>query len=341
MSPVPAPGPVLVVGPGLAGTTSVATALRSRLAGQAVLEHADGQRPAVLVLVVSAAAPMARSDARLLASHAGPVVAAVSKIDVHRTWRSVLEANRALLPVRWVGVAAAPVVGPVRVDDLIEAVQAALLEAPSDRAPRPAPGPDPAARIRLQQTLIESVAGVRAACAGLRAELRANAAESTCVEDFVQDSRRKITRVAAEIEAELSGEPCERWPSDLPDQPSLRPAGLERRLATLFGVTFGAGAALTLGRGLADLLPGWDQAVIAGSSVVGLVLGLWVVRARRLLSERAAADRWAVEITAGLRSALEERITARMLAAEVTLLTSAPFGGCPPGRSDILRSRRL
>ncbi|MGV1088002.1 MAG: hypothetical protein ACOYBX_08450, partial [Mycobacterium sp.] len=108
MSPVPAPGPVLVVGPGLAGTTSVATALRSRLAGQAVLEHADGQRPAVLVLVVSAAAPMARSDARLLASHAGPVVAAVSKIDVHRTWRSVLEANRALLPVRWVGVAAAP-----------------------------------------------------------------------------------------------------------------------------------------------------------------------------------------------------------------------------------------
>ena len=64
--------------------------------------------------------------------------------------------------------------------------------------------------------------------------------------------------------------------------------------------------------------------------MAGLLLGLWVVRTRRLLSERAAADRWALEVTAALRSALEDEVTVRFAAAEVMLLTSGPFGGSPP-----------
>jgi len=336
---------VLVVGPPSAGTTSVAAALRLRLPGYEVSEGVPDSGVAgsvvLLVLVVSAAAPMTRSQARLTASHTGPVVAAVSKIDVHRGWRSVLEFNRATLPVQWVGVAAAPVVGPARVDDLVDTVRAATDGPPVRVSPvgnggRPpnGTGPDLAARIRLQQIRLESVTAIRASCTALRAELQAGAAASTRAEDFARSARRRIARVAAEAEAELTLRLGDTggWlePVVLPGRPLPRPAALEGRLATLLGTVFGAGVALTLGRTLADLAPGSAPALAAGSAAAGLMLALWVIRARRLLTERAAADRWATEVVAGLRSALEDRASARILAAEVTLLTSGPFGGCPP-----------
>ena len=335
---------VVVVGPTFAGTTSVAAALRSRLGDQVVLEAGDwtaGERPAAVVFVVSAAAPMTPAQARLLERLRGPVVAVVSKIDVHRTWRAVLEANRALLPVTWVPVAAAPEVGPVLLDDLVAAVRSAIGAVPRTGVPaRPlrTGGADLAVRIRLQQCRIESSAAVRAACAGLRAELQATAAELTCVDVFAGHARRRIARVTAELEAEftrrlavVTGEPS-GW-QDAPvlaDEPPLRPAGLESRLATVLGVVLGAGVALTLGRTVGDFLPRWTPEVAAGCALIGLALGLWVVRTRRLLSERAAADRWVADITARLRSALEDRVTARVLAAEAALLTSAPFVGRPP-----------
>ena len=333
---------VLVVGPALAGTTSVVAALRSRLSGQAVLEAGDwaaGDRPAAVVFVVSAAAPVTPAQARLLEHHRGPVVATVSKVDVHRTWRAVLQANRALLPATWVPVAAAPDVGPVRVDDLVSAVRSAIGTPPavSLRPPRTG-GPDLALRIRLQQCRIESSAAVRGTCAGLRAELQAAAAELSCADAFARYARRRIARVTAELEAEVThrlagvtGEPVgwQEAPA-LPVEPPLRPAGLESRLATVLGMVLGAGVALTLGRAVGDFLPRWTPAIASGCALIGLALGLWVVRTRRLLSERAAADRWVADITAGLRSALEDRVTARVLAAEAALLTSAPFVGRPP-----------
>ena len=340
---------VLVVGPALAGTTSVVAALRSRLSGQAVLEAGDwaaGDRPAAVVFVVSAAAPMTPAQARLLEQHRAPVVAALSKIDVHRTWRAVLDTNRSLLPATWVPVAAAPDVGPVRVDDLVSAVRSAIGTPPgaigtppavSLRPPRTV-GPDLALRIRLQQCRIESSAAVRGTCAGLRAELQAAAAELSCADAFARYARRRIARVTAELEAEVThrlagvtGEPVgwQEAPA-LPVEPPLRPAGLESRLATVLGMVLGAGVALTLGRAVGDFLPRWTPAIASGCALIGLALGLWVVRTRRLLSERAAADRWVADITAGLRSALEDRVTARVLAAEAALLTSAPFVGRPP-----------
>lgn len=178
-----------------------------------------------------------------------------------------------------------------------------------------------AARIRLQQSRVESSAAIRAACLGLRTELQADAADLDRVEDFVRHARRQVARVAAELDPDLRR---------LPVAPLLRPPGLESRLASVLGVTLGAGAALTLGRVAADLVPGWGAAVAAGCALAGMALGLWVIRARRLLAERAAADRWIAETVGALRSALEERAAARILAAEVTLLTSEPFRGCPP-----------
>lgn len=320
---------VLVVGPPSAGTTSVAVALRSRLPGYAVSEGAADSGD-LMVLVVSAAAPMTRSQARLVDSHPGPVVAAVTKIDVHRCWRRVLEVNRALLPIRWVAVAAAPVIGPPRLEDLVGAV----LAAPVRVAVRRQRGPDPTARIRLQQSRLESLAVIRSECAALRVELQAEAAAAARAGHFVRRARRRIAQAAAEIGAEITlqfgdsgGRP---GPAAFPDQPPPRPAALEGRLATVLGVAFGAGAALTVGRLLADLAPGWVPVAAVGSGAAGLGLGLWVIRTRRLLAERAAADRWAIEAVAALRSALEEQVSGRVLAAEVTLLTSAPFGGCGP-----------
>lgn len=131
---------VLVTGPWLAGTGSVITALRRRLPQHRFVESprlGAGAVPTVVVFVVSAATPMTESDCALLdaaAGHTDVVIAAVTKIDLHRTWREVLAANRAKLAahaprygaVPWVGVAAAPQLGPPGVDDLVATVRTEL-----------------------------------------------------------------------------------------------------------------------------------------------------------------------------------------------------------------------
>jgi hypothetical protein len=130
---------VLVVGPPLAGASSVAAALHGRLDGCAIVEPAGlapGRIPDAVVFVTSAAAPMSACDAALLdaaVSRTDAVVAAVAKIDLHRTWRAVLDINRtAMQPqararaVPWVGVAADPEIGPLVIRPLVDAVRAEL-----------------------------------------------------------------------------------------------------------------------------------------------------------------------------------------------------------------------
>lgn len=125
---------VLVVGPWLAGSSSVLAALQDRLPGTTFVESADlrdGDAPTAVVFVVSAVAPLTESDCAVLdaaAAHTDLVVAAVAKVDLHRQWREVLDANRRLLAahapryaeVPWVGVAAAPDLGDQRLDELVE-----------------------------------------------------------------------------------------------------------------------------------------------------------------------------------------------------------------------------
>jgi len=81
---------IAVIGPSLSGVTSVAGALRERLGRYRVVEQLrSGEKPVAVVFIVSAAAPMTESDAQLLdtaAANTDAVVAAVSKIDVHRGW---------------------------------------------------------------------------------------------------------------------------------------------------------------------------------------------------------------------------------------------------------------
>ncbi|WP_167107804.1 hypothetical protein [Mycobacterium sp. DL592] len=141
---------VLVTGPWLAGTTSVADALRDRVASHTFVETADlgpGDAPAAVVFVVSATAPLTESDCELLdaaAADTDTVIGVVAKIDVHRTWRDVLEANRALLAAHaaryrdltWVGAAPAPDLGEPVLDDLVAAISEALARPDLERRNR-------------------------------------------------------------------------------------------------------------------------------------------------------------------------------------------------------------
>jgi hypothetical protein len=141
---------VLVVGPWLSGTSSVVAALRDRLPEHTVVETdelAAGEAPAAVVFVVSATAPLTESDCALLdavSADTDAVIGVVSKIDVHRTWREVLDADRVLLTeraprygdVHWVGAAAAPNLGPPLVDDLVAALGATLADDMLDRRNR-------------------------------------------------------------------------------------------------------------------------------------------------------------------------------------------------------------
>ncbi|HEU0190524.1 MAG TPA: hypothetical protein VFR17_04545 [Mycobacterium sp.] len=127
---------VLVVGPWLSGASAVAAALRGRLPELVFVEAADladGEAPAAVVFVVSAAAALTESDCALLdraAACTDAVIGVVSKIDAHLQWRQLLDAARGTLAARapryrgvpWVGAAAAPAIGEPRVDDLVAEV---------------------------------------------------------------------------------------------------------------------------------------------------------------------------------------------------------------------------
>jgi hypothetical protein len=131
---------VLVTGPWMAGVSGVAAALRERLPQHKFVESTDlgpGDAPIAVVFVVSAAAQLTESDCALLdaaAEYTDAVIGVVAKIDVHRTWRDVLNANRDKLAahapryarVPWAGVAALPDVGQPRVDELVGAVERQL-----------------------------------------------------------------------------------------------------------------------------------------------------------------------------------------------------------------------
>jgi hypothetical protein len=133
---------VLVVGPWLSGTSSVAEALRKQLPDNTFVESAalrNGDAPVAVVFVVSAVAPLTESDCAVLdtaAAHTDLVLCVVAKIDTHRRWRDVLDTDRQLLAehapryadVPWVGAAAAPDLGDVVLDGLVDLLGATLAD---------------------------------------------------------------------------------------------------------------------------------------------------------------------------------------------------------------------
>lgn len=332
---------ILVTGPALAGVTAVAGALQVRLGpGYRVVEClGPGERSATVVFVSSAAAPMTDADAALLddaAADTDAVVGAVSKIDVHRTWPQVLEANRNRYPhLAWVGVAADPQIGAARLDRLAGAVLAPLALCGRSRAARTL-----LLRSRIQLARVHLAGQARALCANLRAELRQEAAgvPRGGVDAFCSRAHRRSTQVAAEFDATLSttlprlvGLPagpfsalsCPALESYLPRFGHPRS---DDRLAVLLSVGFGLGVTFTVGRSLVYVVPAWWPAVVAGCISAGIALTFWVIRTRSLVAERAALDRWSAELAAGLRAALDDQLVIQLLAAETALAARSGIG---------------
>lgn len=154
---------VLVVGPWLAGTTSLACALRDRLPEHTFVESGEmdpAHAPAAVVVTVSAIAPLTESDCALIDSaalHTDLVVGVVSKIDAHRNWREMLAADRLLLAqrapryarVQWVGVAAAPDLGEPHLDELVDMLRQQLSDPDVPRRNR----------LRAWETRLQSIIG--------------------------------------------------------------------------------------------------------------------------------------------------------------------------------------
>ncbi|TGD89864.1 hypothetical protein BayCH28_04560 [Mycolicibacterium sp. CH28] len=388
---------ILVTGPWLAGTSAALAALQERLPDCVFVEAADlpaGQVPSAVVFVVSATAPLTGSDCALLdaaAADTDAVIAVVSKIDVHRTWRQVLEADRALLAdhdpryadVPWVGAAAAPDLGAPVVDDLVEVLRAAVSDGSLPRRnrlrawenrlltenrwlDRQAAGTGREARLavlreqrgaalqqyrleksertievrsRVQQARVQLSYFARNRCTSVRTELQEDAAgvRRRGLAAFIDYVGRRIAEVADDVDegvtrrlrdvgAELGlavEPPVTPAPQLRATVSPLRSRRLETRLMVLLGAGFGLGVALTLSRLFADLAPRWTLAGAVGCAVIGVALTLWVIGVRGLLHDRAVLDRWVAEVTTGLRTAMEEWVATRVLAAESALSRAA------------------
>ena len=199
---------VLVTGPWMSGVSGVVTALRERLPQHKFVESTDlgpGDAPLAAVFVVSAAAQLTESDCALLdaaAEYTDVVVGVVSKIDVYRTWRDVLTANRDALAahaprygkVPWVGAAAMPELGETRIDDLVDAVSAQLAD--SDIARRN--------RLRAWESRLQTVAqgfDRDADGAGRRARVDAlREARSTALRELRQSKTERTITLRGQIQ---------------------------------------------------------------------------------------------------------------------------------------------
>ncbi len=141
--PPPVPGAaVLVIGPWLAGVSSLTAALRRHMPEQMFVESgelAPDIAPVAVVFAVSAVAPLAESDCAALdgaVRHTDLVLGAVTKIDVHREWRAVRSADAdavathvpRLRDMPWVGVAAAPPEGRPHLDGLVAMLREKLAD---------------------------------------------------------------------------------------------------------------------------------------------------------------------------------------------------------------------
>lgn len=389
---------VLVTGPWLAGTTSVAAALRERMPEHTFVEAEEiGQAdaPAAVVFVVSAVSPLTESDCQLVelvARNTDLVVGVVSKIDTHRDWREVLAADRRVLADRspryahvpWVGAAAAPDLGEPRVDELVGVLRQRLADpelrrrnrlrawetrlesvigqyrADGDGAHRRArvatlhttrddvvrnrrvskSERNIALRSQIQQARVQLGYFARNRCTSVRAELAEDASTlgRRALGGFESQVRERAAEVVAEVDdgitahltdvasqLGLTAPPSPETPPPVPQiaSPRLKSRWLETQLTMILGAGFGLGVALAVTRLFTGLAPGLTVAGLVAGGLVGLVLTVWVVGIRGVLQDRAVLDRWLTDVMATVKSAVEERVATRVLAAEGALTSES------------------
>jgi hypothetical protein len=197
-----------------------------------------------------------------------------------------------------------------------------------------------ALRSQIQQARVQLSYFARNRCASVRSELQEDAAgvSRRKLPDFEGYARDRLEQVVTEVDegttahlrdvAQVLGLAVEPPAAALPHvvigAPPLKSRRLETRLLMLLGAGFGLGVALTLSRLLLDLAPGLTAAGIVACVAIGLAVTVWVVGTRGLLADRAVLDRWVGEATGSLRSAVEQLVATRVLAADSAL--SAALG---------------
>jgi len=194
-----------------------------------------------------------------------------------------------------------------------------------------------ALRSQIQQARVQLTYFARNRCTSVRAELQEDASNmsrrrvgefesyvQTRAGEVVDEVDEGVTKHLGDVATELglSAPPPPPAPSR-PEvsQPLLKSRRLETQLVMILGAGFGFGVALAVTRLFAGLAPGLTIAGLIAGGVVGLLLTVWVVGIRALLHDRAVLDRWVGDVTAELRSVVEERVATRVLAAETALTT--------------------
>jgi hypothetical protein len=194
-----------------------------------------------------------------------------------------------------------------------------------------------ALRSQIQQARVQLTYFARNRCTSVRAELQEDASNMsrrrigefesyvrTRVGEVVDEVDEGITTHLGDVASELGLSPPPPPPAPpRPEvsQPPLKSRRLETQLVMILGAGFGFGVALAVTRLFAGLAPGLTIAGLIAGGLVGLLLTVWVVGIRALLRDRAVLDRWVADVTAALRSVVEERVATRVLAAETALTT--------------------
>jgi hypothetical protein len=195
-----------------------------------------------------------------------------------------------------------------------------------------------ALRSQVQHARLQLSYFARNRCTSVRAELQEDVSNMSRrqlgefepyvrarVGDVVDEVDEGITKHLGDAATELAlpalPAPSPQAPPEVPTPP-LKSRQLETQLMMLLGAGFGLGVALAVTRLFAGMAPGLTIAGLVAGGLVGLLLTVWVVGIRGLLHDRAVLDRWVTDVTSTLRSAVEERVATRVLAAE-TALSSA------------------
>jgi hypothetical protein len=192
-----------------------------------------------------------------------------------------------------------------------------------------------ALRSQIQQARVQLSHFARNRCASVRSELQEDASAMTRrglpsfesyvrsrVDEVVDEVDQGIAKHLGDMAVELGLTPpaaADKPPPPPVPPPPLKSRRLETRLMMVLGAGFGLGVALAVSRLFAGLAPGLTIAGLVSGGLVGLLLTVWVVGIRGLLHDRAVLDRWIVDVTAALRSDVEELVATAVLAAETAL----------------------
>jgi hypothetical protein len=192
-----------------------------------------------------------------------------------------------------------------------------------------------ALRSQLQQARVQLAYFARNRCTSVRTELQEDASSMTRrrLPEFENYVGTRVDEVVDEVEAGMTAHladmatelgltpPAQQAPFSPPKfaPPPLKSRRLETRLMMVLGAGFGLGVALGVSRLFAGLSPGLTIAGLVAGGLIGLVLTVWVVSMRGLLSDRTMLDRWVGVVIGLLQGAVEERVATRIVAAEAEL----------------------